>query len=153
MMAGFFIQIIDMPWGVRWMAYTVPTKYVFPGHLFNFFDGQTFTDTTGQKIPGSTLMYTLFNVDYGRSVNNGTDAGEQMYGGYRKWMDLLIGLAFVINFRAAHHFLLKMKNGELGGSLPTGTGVDSKKWTPPSTAHDMMPGKSTFKSRTRIQPC
>jgi ABC-type multidrug transport system ATPase subunit len=150
MLAGFFIQIVDMPWGVRWMAYTVPTKYVFPGHMFNFFDGQTFTDPTGQKIPGSTLMYNLFNVDYGRIANSGKNAGEPIYGGYRKWMDLLIGLAFVIQFRGAHHFLLKMKNGDLGGSLPTGTGVDTKKWTPPSTAHDMMPEKSSTAAKPTV---
>jgi hypothetical protein len=125
LLAGFFIKIVDMPWGVRWMAYMVPTKYLFPGQLFNFFDGETFEDPEGNEIPGAKLVNDLFDIDYD--------------GGYRKWMDLLIGLAFVAGFRFGHLLLLKMKNGDLGGSLPTGTGADAKKWTPPASAHDIDP--------------
>jgi ATP-binding cassette subfamily G (WHITE) protein 2 len=127
MFAGFFIQIKDIPWGIRWMAYTVPTKYVFPGHLFNFFDGQTFTNQYGAKIPGETLIYKLFSIDYGRIANEGANAGEPIYGGWRKWMDLLIGLAFVFNFRSSHHTLLKMKNGELGATPPSHADSKEKK--------------------------
>jgi ABC-type multidrug transport system ATPase subunit len=138
-MAGFFVKIVDMPWVVRWIAYMVPTKYVFPGHMFNFFNEQNFTNPTGQKIAGSTLIYNMFGIDYGRIANSGSDAGKPIYGGYRKWMDLLIGMAFVLHFRNIHRVLLKKKNGNLGGSLPTSNVSGMMTWEPPSTAHNNMP--------------
>jgi ABC-type multidrug transport system permease subunit len=137
MMAGFFIKIKDMPWGTRWMAYTVPSKYVFPGHLFNFFDGQDFKTPTGSVIPGDIVVEKYFNVDY------------RKYGSWRKWMDLLIGFAFVVQFRYGHFMLLKMKNGDLGGSLPTSDGVARTTWAPPANAHNDMPEEVTMKASAK----
>ena len=113
MFAGFFIHVPDMPKGVAWMAYTLPTYYVFKGHLYNYFHGVSFPTqlidpATNETIVvnGDELLNDMFDVKF-----------QDDY--YMKWMMLLVGFAFAFGFRFNHYVFVYMSTAELGASLPT----------------------------------
>jgi len=56
MFAGFFIHVPDMPKGLAWMAYTLPSYYVFKGHLYNYFHGIDF-DLPPVDLPVPNMVW------------------------------------------------------------------------------------------------
>ena len=106
--AGFFIPVEEMVRPIFWMAYTMPTYYIFSGTLYVYLHGVDYDAGDGQTVSGDTVLNTYFNVDY-------SDQGD-----WRHWMDLLIAVAFLLVFRFQHYQFMVLNTKMLGASLPAG---------------------------------
>merc|ERR1712159_309153 len=63
LLPGFFIPVSEMPAGIRWMSYIVPTKYTFDGLLFIIFNDQDFDiQNSDSKYSGAVILDDSFEL-------------------------------------------------------------------------------------------
>ena len=108
--AGYFIHVDNMPVGVQWISWLMPSRYALEGSLNNVFSGQSYYNpAAGVYISGDYLLETVFGHT-SRVVS--------------KWANFVIVIAWMLLFRGVHVGLLLFNNRHFGkapssGSSPT----------------------------------
>lgn len=99
--AGFFIKTTNMEPGIKWIPWTLPTKYGLEGALYMVLHGESYDVAPGEQVNGDEILTNFYALDI--------DAYEP-YG----WINAVIVLAFVIALRSQHAMLMWNNNNKLG---------------------------------------
>lgn len=101
MYSGFFVAQSSMPDSIAWLPWITPTRYMLRGSLTSYIRSRSYYDPISTvSVPGSHVLEQIFEI-----------------GDESQWVNLAIGLAFTIAFRAQHMLLMWVHFRKLGSSV------------------------------------